>query len=62
MKIAALISLYSIIAAAGTAIVLLTIRMRKAGRADGRSVAIIALFVFLIAVMLVNLFVVIPAL
>jgi hypothetical protein len=60
MKIAALISLFSIIAAAATAIVLLTVRMLKAGKTDKRSVGMIVLFVFLIAVMLVNLFVVVP--
>lgn len=62
MKIAALVSLFSIIAAAAAAIIMLAVRMRKAGRADRRSVAMITLYVFLIAVMLLNLFVVIPLL
>lgn len=60
MKIAALISLFSIIAAAAAAIVLTAVRVRKAGKADKRSVGLIALYSFLIVVAIVNLFFVVP--
>jgi len=60
MKIVQLISAYTIIAAAAAAIVLTAVRIHKAGKADRRSIVMIAVLSFLIVVMIVNLIVVIP--
>jgi len=62
MKIVALISLFTIIAASAAAIILSSIRIYKAGKADKGAISIILISALLIIIMIVNLIVVIPAL